>query len=75
MPGFLHNLGLAEGSVPPSLQGWKLWCLPLGSLVAGTKLRGQFEEKVQKLLAVVKQTKAILFLDEAHLRTRMNNNE
>lgn len=36
-------------------------------MVAGTKFRGQFEERLQKVLAVAKEHQVVLFIDELHL--------
>lgn len=58
---------IVEGTVPASLQGARLFSVDMGSLVAGTKFRGEFEERlkgiVQELVAL---PKAILFIDEIH---------
>ena len=64
--------GLAEaivkGDVPDVLQGKIVLSLDLGSLMAGTKFRGEFEERIQKLLSYVKNKagEIILFIDELH---------
>lgn len=59
---------LAEGRVPDLLKGYELWSLDLGALVAGTRYRGDFEERVKKILKVVqKKTNIILFIDELHM--------
>ncbi len=43
------------------------WCaLDIGALVAGTKYRGEFEERLKKIVAEVKETGSILFIDELH---------
>jgi ATP-dependent Clp protease ATP-binding subunit ClpA len=58
---------LAADSVPPALHGFSLYALDMGSLVAGTRYRGDFEERVKKVLKeVVAKQKAILFVDEIH---------
>ena len=58
---------LAAGTVPDSLQGRRLLSLDLTALVAGTKYRGEFEERVNTLLAEVRRAgNVILFLDELH---------
>lgn len=58
---------IVEGTIPASLQGARLFSVDMGSLVAGTKFRGEFEERlkgiVQELIAI---PKAILFIDEIH---------
>jgi ATP-dependent Clp protease ATP-binding subunit ClpA len=58
---------IVEGSVPDILEGATVYSLDMGALLAGTKYRGDFE---QRLKAVIKQLgsnpKAILFIDEIH---------
>ncbi|HEU0165999.1 MAG TPA: Clp protease N-terminal domain-containing protein, partial [Thermomicrobiales bacterium] len=62
--------GLAQrivaGDVPEQLQGKRLVALDIGALVAGTKYRGEFEERLKKIVNEVKETKSILFIDELH---------
>jgi ATP-dependent Clp protease ATP-binding subunit ClpC len=62
--------GLAQrivaGDVPEQLQNKRLVSLDIGSLVAGTKYRGEFEERLKKIVNGVRETKAILFIDELH---------
>ena len=63
--------GLAQaiinGDVPEFLEGYQLFSLEIGSLLAGSKYRGDFEEKVKHVLdALNTKKKAILFIDEAH---------
>jgi ATP-dependent Clp protease ATP-binding subunit ClpB len=64
--------GLAEkiirDEVPDVLKGKTIYSLNMGSLMAGTKYRGEFEEKLQKLLKFVKSKsdETILFIDEIH---------
>ena len=63
--------GLAQrivmGDVPQPLIGKRLLMLDVGSLVAGTMYRGQFEERLKKLLEEIKQTDCIIFIDEVHM--------
>jgi ATP-dependent Clp protease ATP-binding subunit ClpA len=55
------------GKVPPALQGFSIYALDMGALVAGTKYRGDFEERVKRVIeAMLKKEKAILFIDEIH---------
>ncbi len=63
--------GLAQrivaGKVPPLLAGYTIYSLDMGALLAGTKFRGDFEERVKKVVDVLlKKEKAILFIDEIH---------
>jgi len=58
---------ISDGKVPPSLRGARLIELNLGTLVAGTKYRGEFEERLSALLEEVKKDpNLVLFLDEIH---------
>jgi len=60
-------LEIAQKRVPLSLQHSKLFSLDMGSMVAGTKYRGDFEKKLKTLLKEISQIKdAILFIDEIH---------
>jgi ATP-dependent Clp protease ATP-binding subunit ClpC len=62
--------GLAQkiiaGDVPEPLQNKRVVALDIGALVAGTKYRGEFEERLKKIVAEVKETGTILFIDELH---------
>lgn len=58
---------IIEGNIPQTLIGKTILSLDLGSLLAGTIYRGQFESRVKKLLAEIKSLgKIILFIDEIH---------
>jgi len=58
---------IQEGNAPSFLDGHKVYSLEVGSLLAGSKYRGDFEEKVKAVLeALNTKKKAILFIDEAH---------
>ena len=60
-------LRMASGAVPEPLRGKRLLNLDLVSMVAGTKYRGEFEERVNQVLAEVRRARnVILFLDELH---------
>jgi ATP-dependent Clp protease ATP-binding subunit ClpB len=60
---------IVTGKVPDVLKGKTIYTLEMGSLMAGTKFRGEFEERIQKLLKFVKAAagEIILFIDEIHL--------
>ncbi len=59
---------IVKGKVPEVLEGKVVYSLDLGSLMAGTKYRGEFEERLQSLLKFIKAQsgQAILFIDELH---------
>lgn len=59
---------IVKGRVPEVLEGKTVYSLDLGSLMAGTKYRGEFEERLQSLLKFIKgqSGQAILFIDELH---------
>jgi len=61
-------LRIANGDVPDSLKDRKLMALDMGSLIAGAKYRGEFEERLKGVLDEVKQAEGdiILFIDEMH---------
>ncbi len=63
--------GLAEaivqGYVPAQLLNKRVLQLDVGSMVAGTMYRGQFEERLKRIIDELKETKAILFIDEIHM--------
>ena len=60
-------LKIANGEVPEILKDAKIYSLDMGSVLAGTKFRGQFEERLKAVLnALRKQPEAILFIDEIH---------
>ena len=59
---------IANGDIPETLQGKRLLTLDIGSLVAGTKYRGEFEERLKKVVEEVKGAgNCILFIDELHM--------
>ena len=56
-----------EGSVPQKLKNKKIISISMASLIAGTKYRGEFEERINKILSEIEQTpEIILFIDEIH---------
>lgn len=58
---------IEEGRVPEALSGYTIYSLDLGALLAGTKYRGDFEQRFKELVvALGKRDKAILFIDEIH---------
>lgn len=58
---------IAQGSVPPSLRNTEIYALDLAQVIAGSKYRGEFEERMKKILACVrKMGSVILFIDEVH---------
>lgn len=58
---------IIEGDVPPTLIGKRVVTLDMGALVAGTKYRGEFEERLKKVIAELKQAgNCVLFIDEMH---------
>jgi ATP-dependent Clp protease ATP-binding subunit ClpA len=63
--------GLAQrivaGDVPPVLKDFSIYSLDMGALVAGTKYRGDFEERIKRVIEeMLKKEKVILFIDEIH---------
>ena len=63
--------GLAQeivaGHVPEFLRGYEVYSLEIGSLLAGSKYRGEFEEKFKNVIAALEsKKKCVLFIDEAH---------
>jgi len=58
---------IVAGDVPETLEGKRLITLDIGSLVAGTKYRGEFEERLKKVIEEIKTAgNCILFIDEFH---------
>lgn len=63
--------GLAEriekGAVPPRLQGFHIYSLDLGGLLAGAQFRGDFEKRIKSIMdGILKEGKAIVYIDEIH---------
>ncbi len=59
---------IADGEAPERLQGKRVLALDMGALVAGSKFRGEFEERLQAVMREVKESagEIILFIDELH---------
>ena len=58
---------IASNDVPSTLQGKRLVTLDMGALVAGTKYRGEFEERLKKVVEEIKTSgNCVLFIDEVH---------
>ncbi len=59
---------IIQGDVPDSLKGRQLFALDMGSLIAGTKFRGEFEERLKGILQEVEKSQGqiLLFIDEVH---------
>jgi ATP-dependent Clp protease ATP-binding subunit ClpC len=63
--GLAHRI--VKGEVPETLQGKRVLTLDIGSLVAGTKYRGEFEERLKKIIEELRHASdVILFIDELH---------
>jgi len=63
--------GLAQriiaGNVPPQIKNFSIYALDMGTLLAGTKYRGDFEERMKRVVEeLLKKEKTILFIDEIH---------
>ena len=57
---------IVDGRVPPVLQGARVVSLDLAGVVAGTKYRGEFEERLRQIIEELKNGKIIAFMDELH---------
>ncbi len=63
--GLAHRI--SEGDVPETLEGKRLITLDMGAVVAGTKYRGEFEERLKKIIDEIKTAgNCVLFIDEFH---------
>ncbi len=68
---------IIKGDVPSSLKNKTLWELDLSALIAGAKFRGEFEERLKKVLEEVKKSNGeiIMFIDEVHMIVGTGNTE
>ncbi len=58
---------VVQGRVPPALQGMRIFALDLAALLAGTRYRGDFEERLKQVLAALEsRANSVLFIDEIH---------
>ncbi len=61
-------LAIVGEEVPKRLKNYNIWALDMGALIAGTKFRGEFEERLKRVIDDLKKCKkAILFVDEIHV--------
>ncbi len=58
---------IVDQNIPYPLRDKQVWQLDVGSLVAGTMYRGQFEERLKKVIDELKNSNCILFIDEVHM--------
>ena len=60
---------IIKGDVPSSLKNKTIWELDMAALIAGAKYRGEFEERLEKVLNKIKQSEGeiIIFIDEIHM--------
>jgi len=59
---------IEEGNVPKFIQNWTVYSLDISALLAGSKYRGDFEERLKMVIAAIEKKKnCILFIDEAHM--------
>lgn len=70
-------LRIASGDVPQNLKDKRVLALDLGGMISGTKYRGEFEERVKKLLSDILKAKRqiILFIDEVHMIVQAKGSE
>ncbi|MDR1787725.1 MAG: AAA family ATPase [Treponema sp.] len=58
---------IAADEVPPLLRGYAVYSIDMGAIIAGTRYRGDFEERIKRIVEEIqKKEKAILFVDEIH---------
>ena len=66
---------IAQGKVPSIIKDKRIFALDVGSLVAGTKFRGEFEERFKSMLKELEDDKTILFIDEMHMIMSVGDND
>ncbi len=66
---------IAMGKVPSIIKDKRIFALDVGSLVAGTKFRGEFEERFKAMLKELEDDKTILFIDEMHMIMSVGDND
>jgi ATP-dependent Clp protease ATP-binding subunit ClpC len=57
---------IVDGRVPPNLAGVRVLAIDLSNVVAGTKYRGEFEERLRQIIEELKAAKVVAFIDELH---------
>jgi len=58
---------IEDGNVPERLKGAKIYQMDMGTMIAGTQYRGEFEERIKRVMkGVAKQKNAIVYIDEIH---------
>lgn len=57
---------IVEGRVPPVLRGSRIVSVDLAGVVAGTKYRGEFEERLRQIIEELRNAKVVAFIDELH---------
>ncbi len=58
---------IEEGNVPDRLKGAKIYQMDMGTMIAGTQYRGEFEDRIKRVMkGVAKQNNAIVYIDEIH---------
>ena len=57
---------IMDGQVPPNLEGVRVLSIDLSNIVAGTKYRGEFEERLRQIIEELRSARVIAFIDELH---------
>ncbi len=66
---------IVQGKVPSIIKDKRIFALDVGSLVAGTKFRGEFEERFKNMLKELEDDNTILFIDEMHMIMSVGDND